>query len=234
MKFITHLRSVQFIFIFLLTLVSFTTCWADTQEETTELIEQSVELINVEMATPRFEGFRNLIGASRAVLILPNYKQGAFWFGYGRGRGIVLKRFGKNWSDPLFVTISDINLGFQFGFFQSRTVAFVLTDKTVTKLEESVAHWGTAGGAAFLKWGVDASGTASWDSGLDSTIAGLSKGLYFGGAFNRTNVSPYDEFNQHFYDNKTAPSILATPGTHPKAAELRNILHVMIEEVWEN
>ena len=234
MRFYTKRQSAQSLFVFILTLVSFTQCWANTQEEATELLEQSVSMLAVEMASPRFEGIRNLVGASRAVMIVPNYRHGGLLLGFGGGKGIVLKRHGRRWSDPLFVTLSEIDLGLQIGFLGARTLAFVLTESAVDKIATGAAHWGTAGGVSFLKWGVDASGTASWDSGLDTTVVALSRGLYIGGTFIRASISPYDEFSQLYYGNKTAQSILATPGVHPATSKLRNTLHMMIEDVWED
>ncbi len=221
-------------FVIVLTLVSLTKCWANAQEEAAALLEQSVNLLAVEMASPRFEGVRNLVGASRAVMIIPSYRHGGLLLGFGGGKGIVLKRHGRHWSDPLFVSLSEIDLGLQIGFYQARALACVLTESAIDKIASGVAHWGTAGGISFLKWGVDASGTASWDSGLDSTVVALSRGLYIGGTFIRANIRPHDAFSQLYYGNKSAPSILATPGVHPAAARLRNIFHMMIEVIWED
>jgi lipid-binding SYLF domain-containing protein len=48
------------------------------------------------------EGFRNMLGGVRGVFIAPKIEGAAAIVGYDTGTGFLMRRQGKDWSDPLF------------------------------------------------------------------------------------------------------------------------------------
>jgi lipid-binding SYLF domain-containing protein len=66
------------------------------------------------------EGIRNMLGGARGVFIAPSITGGAALIGYESGTGFLLRRHGKDWSDPVFFTLSGTSAGWQIGGKEER------------------------------------------------------------------------------------------------------------------
>jgi len=56
------------------------------------------------------EAIRNIIGAARAVYFAPEVTEGDFLVGLEKGQGMVLRRHGQDWSDPVFLSLLQVRI----------------------------------------------------------------------------------------------------------------------------
>ena len=120
---------------------------------------KAVNALDRFMAIPEERIPPKLLAKAAAVAIIPNLVRGGFIIGARYGRGVLLVRNGKSWSDPLFIRMYGGSLGWQIGLeaidvvlvFADRKSALELLNGKVTlgaDLSVAVGPVGRAGQAA--------------------------------------------------------------------------------------
>src|SRR4051794_16944335 len=129
--------------------------------------EQSIGAQMVALGSEHAEGFlhhsqmqaiRNMLGGARGVFLAPNISGGAAIVGYETGTGFLIRRHGKEWSDPVFYTLSGTSAGWQIGAKEERVLILLMTDAAVDNFIKGNMELGGTGGFAIGTWGMGAAG----------------------------------------------------------------------------
>jgi lipid-binding SYLF domain-containing protein len=180
------------------------------------------------------EAIRNVIGAARAVYFAPEVTEGGFLVGLEKGQGMVLRRHGQEWSDPVFLSLSEYSVGTQIGVKESALIMIMMTDEAVDDLVKGLQKMAGTGGFALGGWGVGASGGGGVHGGLEVLTVTTSKGAFLGGGLADMKMSEMKKLNQAAYGkNYDMNTILSKPGGKLKAAaDLRTHLKEAVIESW--
>lgn len=160
-------------------------------------------------STRIFETFSNLteqaipswlLERAYGVVVVPHVIKGAFVFGGRGGKGVLaVRNTDGSWSNPVFVRLAGVNVGFQWGV-QSTDVILVLMSRNSVE--------GIAGGKVTL--GADASvaagplgrsAAATTDATFKAQVLSYSRseGLFAGVALDGSVISVDDGANQTAY-----------------------------------
>src|SRR3954447_24139339 len=61
------------------------------------------------------EAIRNMLGGVRGIFVAPDVSGEAALLGVEAGTGFLMRRHGKDWSDPVFFKLSAASVGYQAG-----------------------------------------------------------------------------------------------------------------------
>ena len=86
-----------------------------TRVEDINRIEHSIEIFDEIMGAPDKAIPQDLLVAAKCIAIIPAEKKFAILIGGNYGKGLVTCRGDKGWSAPLFLGVSGMSYGFQFG-----------------------------------------------------------------------------------------------------------------------
>ncbi len=180
------------------------------------------------------EAIRNIIGAARAVYFAPEVTKGGFLVGLEKGKGMILRRHGQEWSDPVFLSLSEYSLGTQIGIKESALIMIMMTDEAVDDLAKGLQKMAGTGGFALGGWGIGASGGGGLHGGLEVITVTTAKGAFLGTGLADMKMSELKELNQEAYGkNYDMNSILSKPGGKFKQAdELRSHLKEAVIKSW--
>lgn len=208
---------------------------ARADENQTELIDHSVEVLKNYFTNPQWEGVKNLVGAAKAIVIAPSVKSGSLILGYETGTALLLVRKGIDWSDPAFISLSEKSVGFQAGGKESDVLMLILTRPATEKFIKGVFQVSGSGGFALGNMGFGASGSGSLSGGVEVITVETSSGLALGGSFGSVDVAPNDELNMSAYgDNHSYKTILANGGKLSDATALRTMLTEAVKQSWND
>ena len=193
--------------------------YADDEADYKSLLAEAANHFNKFNKHNQAEAIKNLAGAARAVVVIPNEVAGALIVGYKRGTGAVFFRHGEDWSDPIFLTFVDYTVGFQIGGSESEVIVCILTDKLADGLVDGVSRMGGGGGFALGALGLGSEGGGSLGGGLEMISISTKKGLQIGGNVANTRVHPANEFNKAAYGaDYDMKKILSKPGGQLEAS----------------
>lgn len=141
-----------------------------------------------------------LLERAYGVVVVPRLIKGALGIGGRGGRGVMAVRNPDgSWSNPVFVTLAGVNIGFQIGVQSTDVVLVLMSPKSVE---------GIAGGKVTL--GADASvaagpvgrsAAAATDATLKAQVLSYSRneGIFAGVALDGTVISVDDRSNAAAY-----------------------------------
>jgi lipid-binding SYLF domain-containing protein len=200
-----------------------------------EMVERSGARADSILRHSQTEGFRNMLGGVRGVFIAPAIVGGAAILGYRGGTGYLMRRHGKDWSDPVFFSLTDTSAGFQFGGKFERTVILLMTDTAVDNFVAAEMTIGGTGGIAIGPTGIGGSGAGGVSGGLEEIILTSNQGVFFGGGWSGIQPKPEKTINDDIYGaNADIRAILDRPGgTYAPAKEIRAKLTQMVTEAWD-
>jgi len=180
------------------------------------------------------EGIRNMLGGARGVFIAPSIVGGAAFVGYETGTGFLMCRHGKEWSDPVFFTLSGTSAGWQMGGKTERVVILLMTDLAVDGFVNGKMKIGGSGGFAIGTWGLSGAGAGGVTGGLEEIILSANEGAFVGGGWAGIQPKPAKTINDDTYGaNADIKAILnATGGRYAPAKDVRAKLTEMVAESW--
>ena len=156
-----------------------------------------------------FESFSNLTEQSiptwlleRAygIVVVPRVVKVALSLGGRGGRGVMAVRNPDGtWSDPVFVTLAGVNIGFQFGVQSSDVVLVLMSRQSVEGIAGGKV---TLGGDASVAAGpLGRAASASTDATFKAQVLSYSRneGLFAGVALDGTVISIDDSSNATAY-----------------------------------
>jgi lipid-binding SYLF domain-containing protein len=181
------------------------------------------------------QAIRNMLGGARGVFLVPDVTDDAALIGIERGTGFLLRRHGKDWSDPVFVRFTETSLGYQAGVKQENMLVLLMTDRAVTDVVTGKMELGGTGGFAIGTYGLGVSGTGGIKGGLEMIMLSTNKGAFLGGGWAEAKTALASTLNEEIYGKSADISqILAAPGgKYAPAIKVRQVLSRMVGEAWE-
>lgn len=203
-------------------------------QEPTKLLRSAEPLVEKFFSEKHWEAVRNLTGIARAVVILPRGGQVGLLVGGEWGKGFMFVRHGENWSDPVFVKLSSLQLGFLAGGQKVGLIGALLTKRA---LDRVLAGKGMVSGSGDLTIGAGLSARAAGGTtgGIEFMSVSTDKGLYFGGSFEDLHIRVDRKMNRLAYgDNFDLDTLMhSTRGTYAPAKDLRQKLQLAAHEaIW--
>jgi SH3 domain-containing YSC84-like protein 1 len=206
---------------------------ADDQTQANGLVQSATKSVRNFLVNPKWQAVRNLLGGARAIYIVPHDVQGGFLLTASSGQGVLLRRHGESWSDPVFLHIGGVGLGFEAGGEDESLVMVIMTDAGVDQLLDGATRLGGSGGFALANLGVEGATAGSIGSGIEVISVATAQGLFAGGGLQGTKLWPGDEYNQALYGaGYNMSGITAKDGHLSAAAELRGELSRAVVEAW--
>ena len=201
-----------------------------------KMVDVGSEHMNKFLSYEQTEALKNMLGGARGVFIAPNITGGAALFGVEEGTGFLMRRHGKDWSDPAFFKLTQYSLGYQAGGKEAHVLILLMTDTAVDSFIKGKMVIGGKGGFAIGTMGMGASGAGGIKGGLELIVVSTNEGLFLGGGMSTMSPVPATPINDTIYGkNADLSAILAaTGGKFPPAANVRSRLSAMVLEAWDN
>ena len=146
-----------------------------------------------------WNGVRNILGGARAIYVAPTVTKLGFIVGFSGGDGVLLRRHGDTWSDPVFMAVKAQSVGMQLGAQESNLLMLIMTDKAVDDLLTGVSKVGGTSGFALASWGAGASAGGGAAGGLQVLTVSTNSGLFGGGGLERSEMEPSTDANTAIY-----------------------------------
>ena len=160
---------------------------------------------------------RDLLQKAKAVVVFPGTIKGAFIVGGQGGKGVAVRRYGRNWTAPAFLNMGGGSLGLQIGGSKTDYVMLIMNDKGMRKL---LADNFEIGGEASVAAGpVGRTTAASTNITLDAEILtwSRSKGVFAGISLKGVSINSDTDLNRAIYQ-KTTKQIIGDPPVLASAA----------------
>lgn len=184
-----------------------------TQQSANSLQQAAVTAMQPFLQRPEWEGFRNLTAGAQGILIVPSAIRVGFIVGAELGSGILMARHGNTWSDPVFVKLSNYNVGFLAGASDSTLVMLLLSKSAISDFVEGSSRLSGSGGITLGQWGVGGLGAGGIAGGAQAITVATSSGLFAGGGFGSAQLSIDHALNTAAYGaGFNAMSILSRSG----------------------
>lgn len=197
------------------------------------IVADAEPILSQFLTAKHWAAVRNLTGVARAIFITPSGGQAGFMLGGQWGRGILLVRHGQKWSDPVFIKIGALQVGFLAGAQLVDAAGAILSKDA---LDLALAGKPRFSGSGDLTVGAGLSGkVAGGLSGIEVLFVSTNKGVYFGGSFEGLRLSVDDRLNREAYgdDFDLDRIVSSTGGRYPPANRIRGMLEkAAYQAVW--
>ncbi len=192
------------------------------------LIDQARLVVNELKGNPHFDAFRELLGQSKAVVVVPELVKAGFIFGGEIGTGVLLARDPATgeWSYPAFYTMTSGSFGLQIGVQVSKVILLVMTDGGLDKLMSANVTLGADANIAAGPIGAGVQADTTLNVDVDIYSFATSKGL-FGGISLEGGVLVADDDAGEAYYNKPLTArgiVILRQASNPGADDLRAAL----------
>ncbi|MGO1120178.1 lipid-binding SYLF domain-containing protein [Rhodovibrionaceae bacterium A322] len=200
-----------------------------------KMVREAEAVVQQFLEDERWAIAKNGLGGARALMIIPSINKGGFILGFERGVGLLMTRKGKDWSDPVFVTISNSSIGLQAGATNAEMLMLLMADEDVEKISDQTIGLGGSSGLTLGDFGAGVSASGNTSSGVAMLFATESSGLFAGGSFMNTAMSLDNDLNQQRYGigDASVLEILKRPGDHEDSKDLRDYLSEKVEAAWK-
>lgn len=186
-------------------------------QDAVERVNEASEVMNEIMSMRDKSIPRDLIDKAKAVVVFPGAIKGAFIIGGQGGKGVAVRRIGRNWSAPAFLNMAGGSIGLQVGGSKTDYVLLIMNDKGMRNLLADRFELGGEGSVAAGPVGRTAA--ASTSATFDSEILtySRSKGLFAGVSLKGVVINSDKDLNEAVYE-KTPKQILGDPPLPASAA----------------
>jgi lipid-binding SYLF domain-containing protein len=182
--------------------------------EPEQLVDSARGTFQSMMRDNQYPGLVDLASRAKAIIIVPNMLQAAFFFG-GRGGDAVMLVRGDDgrWSPPAFYSIGGISWGLQAGGQSSELVLTVMTEKGLNSIMHREVTLGANAGVAIGELGKGVN--AQTGMGLKSDIYAFarSQGLFVGVSLEGSVIHPRETWNQQLYGDQVTPEAIMVDRT---------------------
>ena len=174
--------------------------WAqDPGVKAVALVQSATTSVGPFLSDPRWVSVRNALGGARAIFIVPNDIQGGFLLTGSGGDGVLLRRHGNIWSDPVFLRLSSVGVGFEAGAESETLVILIMSDAGVDQLLQGATSIGGSGGFALGSLGVGGGISGNSSHGLEVLSVATAQGIFAGSGISGMQVSSDDNYNRAIY-----------------------------------
>lgn len=189
------------------------------------LLQSAEPLVTRFFTTEHWQAVRNLAGIARAVVVVPRGGQAGLLIGGQWGRGFILVRHGENWSDPVFIRMSSLQLGFLVGGQSVGLIGALLTRRALDRVLAGKAMVSGTGDLT-IGAGISARAAGGTKGGIEFMSVSTDKGLYFGGSFEDLHIRIDQKLNRMAYGKNFDLDTLvqSTGGAYAPARNLRKKL----------
>ena len=207
---------------------------ATTQINPATLTQSAANTAESFFSKPQWQAIRNLTGGARGIFIAPNSTSMGFILGAQRGIGVLLARHGQVWSDPVFIRLSDYDIGFLAGAEKSEVMMLVLTDAAIRQFVDGVSKLSAGGSFAVGDWGVGGIGAGGISGGAQVMTVETSSGLFAGSGLGSMKMGLDRDLNHAAYGSgfDVNQTLAGTGGKFPAAAGLRKTLSNAVQQSW--
>jgi lipid-binding SYLF domain-containing protein len=201
-------------------LLSLTTLgWAESQQESTERLNNAATVLHEIMSTPDKGIPEEVLDHAKCVAVVPHMIKGGFVFGAENGRGVATCRTAKGWSAPEFFAITGGSWGLQIGVEGVDLVMIIQNDKGMERLLSSKFQLGADASAAAGPVGRHASADTDWKLNTEILTYSRAKGAFAGLTLSGASIRRDDDSMQAFYGHHvTTEAVLTGKVTAPAAA----------------
>lgn len=177
----------------------------------TELVAHATRVAEHMKSDPSFAAAHDMLGRTKAILIVPALVKGGFVFGAEGGNGVLLKRTGHGWSSPAFYSMGSASFGLQIGLEKAEIVLLIMSDRALHGIEQDEFKIGAGGGITAVTLSAGAEGATSGHGG-DIVIWTSATGAYGGLTLNGSVIKPRHEWNADYYGHKASVSSILSSG----------------------
>lgn len=173
---------------------------ADRVDSATEVFEEVMKIDDKSIP-------QDILNKAYAVVVFPGTLKGAFIFGASSGKGVAVRKIGKNWSAPAFLNIGGGSVGFQIG---GQKIDYILVIMNAEGLEGLLEDKFEIGGEASVAAGpVGRTTAASTNITLDASILSYSRsqGAFAGVSLKGAVIKQDKSINRAIY-GKSAKELL--------------------------
>ncbi|REJ77657.1 MAG: hypothetical protein DWQ47_14900 [Acidobacteria bacterium] len=148
-----------------------------------------------------------ILEKAHAIVVFPGTLKGAFIFGGQRGKGVAVRKIGRNWSAPAFVNLGGGSVGFQIGGQKIDYVLVIMNEEGLKGLLEDKFEMG--GEASVAAGPIGRTTAASTNATLDAAILSYSKtqGAFAGVSLKGAVIKQDKSINRAVY-GKSAKDLL--------------------------
>jgi lipid-binding SYLF domain-containing protein len=198
------------------------------------LTQSAANTADTFFSKPQWQAIRNLTGGARGIFIAPNSTSIGFILGAQQGVGVLLSRHGQVWSDPVFIRLSDYDIGFLAGASKSEVMMLILTDSAINQFIDGVSKLSAGGSFAIGEWGVGGIGAGGISGGAQVMTVETSSGLFAGSGLGSMKMSLDRDLNSAAYGSgfDVHKTLAASGGRFPAAAGLRRTLSTAVKQSW--
>jgi lipid-binding SYLF domain-containing protein len=162
-----------------------------------------------------------LMERAYGVVVVPRVIKGALIIGGRGGKGVfAVRNPDGSWSDPVFITLAGVNVGFQWGVQSTDVILVLMSRKSVEGIADGKVTLGAD--AAVAAGPVGRSAAATTDATLNAQVLSYSRseGMFAGVALDGSVLSIDDRANESAYgaEGIRASQILEGQATAPEAA----------------
>ncbi|MDX1808697.1 MAG: lipid-binding SYLF domain-containing protein [Sulfurospirillaceae bacterium] len=161
----------------------------------------ATKILQEALFAPKTGITKEVLHNAKAIAVFPNTMKGAFLIGGRIGDGVMsIKDETGNWSDPIFMHLKGLSLGFQIGVQSSDIIMIFKTERSIDGLSEGKLTLGVDAGVVVAAKGVK--GGAKTDDKLAANIQsfGKSSGLFIGASLSGTTLHVSDNDDFDYYD----------------------------------
>ncbi|MBI4776358.1 MAG: lipid-binding SYLF domain-containing protein [Deltaproteobacteria bacterium] len=200
---------------------------ANDAQSASQLVEKACMTMDNFMSDSKMGAFRDLLKQAKAVVIAPQFLEGAFMVGASGGSAVAMVRDDKDgqWSAPAFYRIGGASFGLQIGGKSSELVLLAMTERGKNALLGNSVKLGVDAGLAAGPIGMGAE-AATANLSADIVSFSRSRGLYGGIALDGAVIATRDSLNEAYYNKKVSPTdiFVRREVTNPQTACLiRNL-----------
>jgi len=176
----------------------------------------------------------NLLQRAYGVAVIPGVTKVAMFLGGRRGSGVLVVRDSRGrFTNPLFVNLTGISGGFQFGAQETDIVLVFTTKRGVEGIADGKLTLGAGASVAAGPVGRQAEAAAGANAEIYSYSR--SRGLFLGIALDGTAISIDNKRNRDFYGNpEVLPSEIMSGAATTDSENVRRFLGALARSTGES
>ncbi|WP_331774927.1 lipid-binding SYLF domain-containing protein [Sulfurospirillum sp. 1612] len=142
-----------------------------------------------------------LLHNAKAIAVFPNTVKGAFLIGGRVGDGVMsVKDMDGAWSEPIFVSLKGVSVGFQIGVQSTDIIMIFKTERSIDGLSTGKLTLGVDAGVVAAAKGVKAGDKTDEKLAADIKTFGKSSGLFIGVSLSGSTLTVNDTADFNYYD----------------------------------
>ncbi|MEO8314435.1 MAG: lipid-binding SYLF domain-containing protein [Pseudomonadota bacterium] len=176
----------------------------------------------------------NLLQRAYGVAVIPSVTKVAIILGGRRGSGVLVVRDSRGrFTNPVFINLTGISGGFQFGAQETDIVLVFTTQRGIEGIADGKLTLGA--GASVAAGPVGRQAEAAAGTNAEVFAYSRSRGLFLGVALDGTAISIDDKSNRNFYGKKDVlPSEIMSGAVATESENARRFLAALARSTGES